>query len=117
MSHIRGAGRSEVLLFPEALDDYISDNNPVRFIEAFVMSLDLVELGVTRATPCEGLTVVKFYSHQPLVRALRVDLFFTAWEGDLRGRISFKLPFELPQPPDSYPEGFGHVAVLSRSCP
>jgi transposase len=51
MSHIRGAGRSEVLLFPEALDDYISDNNPVRFIEAFVVSLDLVELGFARATP------------------------------------------------------------------
>src|SRR4051812_37189648 len=51
MSHIRGADRSEVLLFPEALDDYISDNNPVRFIEAFVVSLDLVELGFARATP------------------------------------------------------------------
>jgi transposase len=51
MSYIRGAGRSEVLLFPEALDDYIADNNPVRFIEAFVVSLNLVELGFARATP------------------------------------------------------------------
>jgi hypothetical protein len=40
MSHIRGADRSEVLLFPEALDDYITQDNPVRFIEAFVLSLD-----------------------------------------------------------------------------
>jgi transposase len=51
MSHIRGADRSEVLLFPEALDDYITQDNPVRFIEAFVLSLDLVELGFARATP------------------------------------------------------------------
>jgi transposase len=51
MSHIRGADRSEVLLFPEALDDYIAQDNPVRFIEAFVLSLDLVELGFARATP------------------------------------------------------------------
>ncbi|HZB44341.1 MAG TPA: IS5/IS1182 family transposase, partial [Pyrinomonadaceae bacterium] len=51
MSHIRGVDRLEVLLFPEALDDYIAQDNPVRFIEAFVESLDLVELGFTRATP------------------------------------------------------------------
>lgn len=51
MSHIRGADRSEVLLFPEALDDYIAQDTPVRFTEAFVLSLDLVELGFARATP------------------------------------------------------------------
>jgi transposase len=51
MSHIRGADRSEVLLFPPTLDDYVAQDNPVRFIEAFVESLDLVELGFTRATP------------------------------------------------------------------
>jgi transposase len=51
MSHIRGADRFEVLLFPPALDDYITQDNPVRFIEAFVPSLDLVELGFARATP------------------------------------------------------------------
>lgn len=51
MSHIHGTDRSEVLLFPPALDDYITQDNPVRFIEAFVLSLDLVELGFTRATP------------------------------------------------------------------
>ena len=51
MSHIRGADRSESLLFPPALDDYITQDNPVRFIEAFVLSRNLVELGFTRATP------------------------------------------------------------------
>jgi transposase len=51
MSYIRGANRSEALLFPQALDDYIAQDNPVRFIEAFVESLDLVSLGFVRATP------------------------------------------------------------------
>jgi len=51
MSYIEGADRTEVLLFPEALDDYITPENPVRFIDAFISSLDLGELGFTRATP------------------------------------------------------------------
>lgn len=51
MSHIRGADRSEVLLFPEALDDDIGQDNPVRFIEAFVVNRNVAELGFARATP------------------------------------------------------------------
>jgi transposase len=51
MSYIRGADRSEILLFPEAIDDYIADDNPVRFIEAFVLSLNLADLGFARTTP------------------------------------------------------------------
>lgn len=53
MPHICGTDRSEILLFPEALDDYITTANPVRFIDAFVDSLDLVALGFTHATPAE----------------------------------------------------------------
>ena len=49
MGYIRGADRNAVLLFPECVEDYISDDNPVRFIEAFVESLGLVELGFVRA--------------------------------------------------------------------
>jgi transposase len=51
MGYIRGTDRSEILLFPQAIDDYIAQDNPVRFIDAFVLSLDLVALGFTRATP------------------------------------------------------------------
>jgi transposase len=39
------------LLFPEAIDDYVSNDNPVRFIEAFVDNLDLEELGFSRTAP------------------------------------------------------------------
>lgn len=51
MGYINGTHRSERLLFPEALDDYITPENPVRFIDAFIASLDLVELGFTHAEP------------------------------------------------------------------
>ena len=53
MAYIRGVDRNEVLLFPECVEDYITEDNPVRFIDAFVESLDLVELGFVRATPAD----------------------------------------------------------------
>jgi transposase len=40
-------------MFPESLDEYIADDSPVRFIDAFVDSLDLQALGFERAVPEE----------------------------------------------------------------
>jgi len=48
MHHIEGIDRDQITMFPEALDDYISPDNPVRFIDAFVGSLDLSSLGFQR---------------------------------------------------------------------
>src|SRR5438552_14791216 len=45
MNYIAGSDRGEVLLLPEALEDYIGPENPVRFIEAFVGQLDLGKEG------------------------------------------------------------------------
>jgi transposase len=42
--------RHEEILFPERLDDYIVEANPVRFIDAFVDNLNLTTLGFQRAT-------------------------------------------------------------------
>jgi transposase/macrodomain Ter protein organizer (MatP/YcbG family) len=53
MDYIRGASRTQVILFPETVEDYITEDNPVRFIDAFVASLDLAELGFNRAQPAE----------------------------------------------------------------
>ena len=50
-AYIHGTDLEEVLLFPPSLDEYILPENPVRFIDAFVDSLDLADLGFTRATP------------------------------------------------------------------
>jgi transposase len=48
MAHIPGFARSQLLLLPEAVDDYVGSDNPVRFIDAFVNGLDLVEGGFAR---------------------------------------------------------------------
>jgi transposase len=49
MNYIAGNDRAEVLLLPEALEDYIAAENPVRFIEAFVARLDLGKEGFAKA--------------------------------------------------------------------
>ena len=51
MTHIPGIDRSQVLLLPEAVDDYVGRDNPVRFIDAFVDGLDLAAAGFERAAP------------------------------------------------------------------
>ena len=48
MTHIAGFGRDQLLLLPEAVDDYVEADNPVRFIEAFVDGLDLAGAGFAR---------------------------------------------------------------------
>ncbi len=51
MAHISGHDRSQTLLLPESLDDYVGPDNPVRFIDAFVDGLDLAAAGFARVTP------------------------------------------------------------------
>jgi transposase len=53
MPHIAGHDRSQLLLLPESLDDYVGPENPVRFIEAFVERLDLPAAGFARVEPEE----------------------------------------------------------------
>jgi transposase len=48
VGHIQGTNRHEEILFPERLDDSISEDNPVRFIDTFVDELDLATLGFQR---------------------------------------------------------------------
>jgi transposase len=50
---IEGEERSQTVLFPESLDEWITDDNPVRAVDAFVEELDLFELGFGRAEPAE----------------------------------------------------------------
>ena len=45
--------RRQTILFPDTLDDYVTDDNPVRFLDAFVDSLDFARLGFTHAEPPE----------------------------------------------------------------
>jgi len=43
--YVAGEKRDQSILFPDTLDEYITEENPVRFIDAFVDSLDLEKLG------------------------------------------------------------------------
>jgi len=49
MNHRTGLDRSQTLLFPERLEDYVAGENPVRFLDAFVTALDLHTLGFAKA--------------------------------------------------------------------
>ncbi|MBB3190983.1 transposase [Halomonas cerina] len=48
---VAGESRSQATLFPELLDDFVSEDNPVRAIEAFVEALDLRQLGFKGVDP------------------------------------------------------------------
>jgi transposase len=51
MGFMHGAHRHEEIQCPERLDDYMTAENPVRCIDAFVDHLTLTTLGFQRATP------------------------------------------------------------------
>ena len=48
---VEGVDRSQGTLFPERLEDWIGDDNPVRAIDVFVDELDLGGLGFDRVEP------------------------------------------------------------------
>jgi len=48
---IEGEDRNQSTLFPECLEDYIAEDNPVRVIDVFVDELDLTKLGFGRIEP------------------------------------------------------------------
>ena len=48
---VEGVDRTQTTLFPDRLEDYVGEDNPVRVVDAFVDALDLRELGFARARP------------------------------------------------------------------
>jgi transposase len=48
---IQGEERTQATLLPELLDDYISEDNPVRVIDVYVDNLDLGKLGFSGVEP------------------------------------------------------------------
>ena len=48
---VEGVSREQSTLFPERLEDWIDENNPVRVIDVFVDNLDLADLGFERVAP------------------------------------------------------------------
>jgi transposase len=72
---IDGEARTQSVLFPERLEDWIDDGNPVRVIDAFVEELELRALGFEGAVPADTgrpgyhpSTLLKIYNYGYLNR-------------------------------------------------
>ncbi|OPX41843.1 transposase DDE domain protein [Ruminiclostridium hungatei] len=53
MKYIKGQEKSQLTLFPDCVEYYVGEDNPVRVIDAFVDSLDLTVAGFIRTIPKE----------------------------------------------------------------
>jgi transposase len=53
MGYIKGSDRSQGLLLPQTIDDYVAENNAVRAMAAFLERLDFMKLGFVRAEAAE----------------------------------------------------------------
>ena len=51
MKYINGQDRDQITFLPNSIEEYVSEDNPTRVIDAFVNSLDVADLGFDRATP------------------------------------------------------------------
>ena len=51
MAYIKGEDRYQITMFPDSIDDYIAENNPVRLIDAYVNTLDVAAMGFTGSDP------------------------------------------------------------------
>ena len=49
--YIEGTDRGQMTLFPDRLEDWIGEDNPVRVVDLFVDEVDLAELGFGRTAP------------------------------------------------------------------
>lgn len=66
MRHKQGESRHQSTLFPETLDEYVSRDNPVRVIDAFIDHMDMEALGFNYAVPKD--TGRKPYSPSDLLK-------------------------------------------------
>src|SRR5215471_11679724 len=48
---VEGTDRGQTTLFPECLEDWVCEDNPIRVIEAFVEELDLADLRFSSVDP------------------------------------------------------------------
>jgi hypothetical protein len=71
---VQGDNRTQSFLLPEALDDYVTDTNPVRVVDIFVVELDLQKLGFEGVEP--ALTGRPSY-HPEVILKIYVDQLAT----------------------------------------
>ena len=85
MSYVGGESREQRILFPEVLDDYISEDNVVGFLDAFVEGLEMEELGFDHSAPKETgrppydpRDLLKLYIYKGYLNRLRTSRTFRA---------------------------------------
>ncbi len=79
MPYIKGVSRDQVTLLPDCLDNYVSEENPVRVIDAFVEHLNIAALGFKAEAAAEGrpgydprdLLKLYIYGYQNKIRSSR----------------------------------------------
>src|SRR5664280_2346848 len=49
--YVEGLSRNQTFLLPKTIEEYVETDNPVRFIDAYVNTLDMEKLGFTHSTP------------------------------------------------------------------
>ena len=54
MAYIKGESRDQIILMPDCLEDYVTADNPVRVIDAFVDQLDVAAQGFKAEPAVEG---------------------------------------------------------------
>ena len=52
-SYVEGLSRNQTFLLPKTIEEYVASDNPVRFIDAYVNTLDMEKLGFTHSKPQE----------------------------------------------------------------
>lgn len=50
-NYVEGLSRSQTFLLPKTIEEYVAPDNPIRFIDAYVNTLNMEKLGFTHSTP------------------------------------------------------------------
>jgi hypothetical protein len=125
---IDGDDRMQLTLLPNSLEDYVSEENPVRVIEVFIEELDLAALGFSGMTPAatgrpgyHPSTLLKIYLYGYLNRlqsSRRLDrLAQTATRQPINGISTITARNTAPRPRrnDTFFHGLGHEHVFRAS--
>ena len=49
--YVQGLPRKQTFLLPKTIEEYVESDNPIRFIDAYVNTLDMEKLGFTHSIP------------------------------------------------------------------
>ena len=103
---VEGKDRTQGVLLPEFLDDYVAEDNPVRAIEVFVDELDLRGLGFDGVVPEETgrpayhpATMLKIYVHGYVNQVQSSRLWCKRWRSSQLG--AWKSPWIMQRAPHS----------------